>query len=318
MGESLTHPHRKAPAVARTIFDDWIPEEQDSDVIQRIRQMSVVEDVALRVPMGTDTRTIPRSGGVEVEGVGKGQTYGEDVSLNDEVLLTARKMGKAIRIADEDLADSPVAIIQVKQRDWATSYAKYLDNSTLGCTGAENGTTVLFTSVYRAIRTDDPDVGYVANSNYTATGSGGPSYDALSETVNLVENSDYWAEDEVLVLAHPTFRKNFRGIKDDSGRPIFISGREGTPDTLFELPVRWSMGARTSAINTARPGGNPLMIVGNRTMLKLGMRSGPESRMVSGDTGIGFLSDESILKMRSRRGFTIGHPGAFAIMEDTR
>jgi HK97 family phage major capsid protein len=89
--------------VARTIFDDWIPEEQDSDVIKRIRQMSVVEDVALRVPIGADIRAIPRSGGVEVEGIGKGQTYDEDVSLNDEVLLTARKMGKAIRIADEDL-----------------------------------------------------------------------------------------------------------------------------------------------------------------------------------------------------------------------
>ncbi len=77
------------------------------------------------------------------------------------------------------------------------------------------------------------------------------------------------------------------------------------------------MGAKTSAINTARPEGNPLLIVANTQMLKLGVRSGPESRLVSGDTGIGFLSDESILKMRSRRGFTIGTEFAFAILEYT-
>ncbi len=298
-------------------FEDWIPEEWDSQVIQRVRQMSTVEAYALRAPMSTDTRHIPRSGGVEVEGVSKGATYGEDVSLNDEVLLTARKMGKAIRVADEDLADSPVAIINQKQLDWATSYAKFLDNACLGATGAENGTTVLFTSVYRALRTSNTDTGYVANSNYSATGSGGPTYDQLSDTLSLVEDSDYWAEDEIAVLAHPVWRKGLRGIKDNTGRPIFISGLQGTPDTLFEVPVRWSMGAKTSAVDTARPEGNPLLIVANTQMLKLGVRSGPESRLVSGDTGIGFLSDESILKMRSRRGFTIGTEHAFAILEYT-
>ena len=310
--------------MARQTFEDWIPEEWDSAVISRIRQMSVVEAYALRAPMATDTRHIPRSGGVEVEGVGKGGTYGEDVALNDEVLLTARKMGKAIRIADEDLADSPVAIIAQKQADWATSYAKFLDNACLGCTGAENGTTVLFTSVYKALRTTNTDTAYTADDNYTATGSGGPTYDMLSNVVGQVENSDYWAYDEIGVIAHPTFKKGLRGIKDDSARPIFVSGNnqnvpgQGTPDTLFEIPVRWSLGAKTSAVDSQSPGGKPLMIVGNLQMLKLGVRSGPESRVVSGDTGIGFLSDESILKMRSRRGFTIGTERAFAVLEDSR
>lgn len=311
--------------MARNTFEDWIPEEWDtSQVIARIRQMSVVEAWALRATMTTDTRHIPRSGGVEVEGVGKGGTYGEDVSLNDDVLLTARKMGKAIRIADEDLADSPVAIIAQKQLDWGTSYAKFLDNACLAATGAENGTTVLFTSVYKSLRTDNADTSYTADDNYTATGSGGPTYTLLSDTVGKVENSDYWAYDEIAVLAHPTFKKSLRGILDGSQRPIFASGSnqnvpgQGTPDTLFDIPIRWSLGAKTSAVNTQSPAGKPLLIVGNVQMLKLGIRSGPESRVVSGDTGIGFLSDESILKMRSRRGFTVGHEKAFSILEDDR
>jgi HK97 family phage major capsid protein len=318
MGGEPTRTPTEGQHVTRNVFEDWIPEEWDSAVITRIKQMSVVEAYALTATMTTDTRHIPRSGGVEVEGVSKGSPYGEDTSLNDDVLLTARKMGTAIRIADEDLTDSPVAIIAQKQLDWATSYAKFLDNACLGCTGTENGTTVLFTSVYKSLRTTNADTAYTANDNYTATGSGGPTYDLLSDTVGKVETSDYWADDEIAVIAHPTYRKSLRGIKDGNNRPIFITGLAGTPDTLFEIPIRWSLGARTSAVGTQSPAGKPLLIAGNVRMLKLGLRSGPESRLATADSGVGFLTDEALLKMRSRRGFTIGHERAFSILEDTR
>lgn len=305
--------------MARNTFEDWIPEEWDSQVIQRVQQVSVIESEARPYPMATDTRHIPRSAGVDVNGVAKGTAYGEDESVNDDVLLTAKKAGRAIRIADEDLQDSNVAIIEQKRVDWATSWAKYLDNACLAVTAAESGVTVPFTSVYKAIRTTNADTSYTADTNYVATATGGVvSYNNLSALLGKVEVGDYWDESLTLVIAHPSLREKIRNIKDDQNQPIFVRGQggdAGTPDTLFGHRIRWSLGAKTSATAVHNPGGNPLMIVVNREFLAIGKRSGPESRVAGPDTGAAFLTDEALLKMRARRAFALTHEKAAAVLE---
>lgn len=305
--------------MARNTFEDWIPEEWDSQVIQRVQQVSVVESEAREYPMATDTRHIPRSAGVDVNGVAKGSAYGEDESVNDDVLLTAKKAGRAIRIADEDLQDSNVAILEQKRVDWATSWAKYLDNACLAVTAAESGVTVPYTSVYKAIRTTNSDTSYTADANYVASATGGVvSYDNLSAVLGKVEVGDYWEEGLTLVIAHPSLREKLRNIKDDQNQPIFVRGQggdAGTPDTLFGHRIRWSLGARTSATATHAPTGNPLVIVVNRDFLAIGKRSGPESRVAGPDTGAAFLTDEALLKMRARRAFALTHEKAAAVLE---
>jgi hypothetical protein len=64
------------------------------------------------------------------------------------------------------------------------------------------------------------------------------------------------------------------------------------------------------------PQGNELLVfVGNRDLLKLGVRSGPESRLdVSRAHDV---LDDTAVKFRSRRGFQIGHEHAFAVLERT-
>jgi HK97 family phage major capsid protein len=269
--------------------------------------------------MATDTRHIPRSAGVDVNGVAKGSAYDEDTSTNDEVLLTAKKAGRAIRIADEDLQDSNVAIIEQKRVDWATSWAKYLDNACLAVTAAESGVTVPYTSVYKAIRTTNANTGYTADTNYVATATGGVvTYNNLSSLLGKVEVGDYWEEGLTLVIAHPSLREKLRNIKDDQNEPIFVRGQggdSGTPDTLFGHRIRWSLGARTSATAVHNPTGNPLMIVVNREFLAIGKRSGPESRVAGPDTGAAFLTDEALLKMRARRAFALTHEKAAAVLE---
>lgn len=305
--------------MARNTFEDWIPEEWDSQVIQRVNQVSVVESEARPYPMSTDTRHIPRSAGVEVDGVAKGIAYGEDESVNDDVLLTAKKAGRAIRIADEDLQDSNVAIMEQKRVDWATSWAKYLDNACLAVTAAESGVTVPFTSVYKAIRTTNADTDYTADDNYVVSVTGSVvSYDNLSAVLAKVEAGDYWDESMTLVVAHPSLREKLRNVKDDQNRPIFVRGQggdAGTPDTLFGHRIRWSLGAKTSAVATSSPTGNPLLIVVNREFLAIGKRSGPESRVAGPDTGAAFLTDEALLKMRARRAFALTHEKAAAVLE---
>lgn len=301
--------------MARNVFDDWIPEEMGSEVIQRVTQVSVVERWASRAPMNSDTKQVPRSAGVDVEYIPKGILYNEDASSNTDMTLIARKFGKAIRIAEEDVDDSLADLITVKQRDWATSYAKALDNACLGTTAAV-GAGVPFESVYKAIRTTNAETGYTANANYVSAATAtGVTYTLLSQVLRLVENSDYFDLPRMRVIAHPVFRDDFRLVRDTAGNPIFLQGLDGTPDTLFGIPVGWSLGAKTSATMSQAPGGLPLLIVGNMDYARLGIRSGPESVFIDGRAGLGALTDESILKMRARRGFGVGHEAAFAVLE---
>ncbi|KND38475.1 phage major capsid protein [Streptomyces acidiscabies] len=304
--------------MARNTYEDWIPEEWSGPVITRVNQLSAVERLARRIPMATDTKHVPRSAGVGVNFIAKGAAYTEDTSVNDDVLLAALKFGRAIRLADEDLQDtSQVAnIIAVKQNDWATSYAKFIDNATLATSAAGNGTTVPFTSLYYALTQNNSDTGYTANANLTQTGSGGTTYTNLSATLADYEQSDFFDDGNTIVIASPAFKAKFRNVKDDEGRPIFVTGLAGTPDTLFSYPVAWSNGSRLSATATDAPAGNPVLFVGNRDYLFLGIRSGPEYREAAADSGVGFLTDEAVLKMRSRRGFVVAHEKAWACLED--
>lgn len=299
--------------MARNTVEAWIPEEYGSEVIQRITQTSVVEAVANRIPMSSDTRHVPRSAGMGVEVVDKGGAYGEDVSNNDDVLLYAKKFGKVLRIAEEDVDDSLVNILNVKMKDWGISYAKILDNASLAVTAAP-GTGVPFQSLYYLLSQTDNNLGYTGSSNITVAGTGGASYANFSDTIGLVEAGDYYDPGTMLAIAHPTFKKSLRGILDGQQRPIFIEGLAGTPDTIFGVPIKWSLGARTSATATSAPTGRPIMAFVSTDLMHLGIRSGPESVFIDGRDGTSALTDESLLKMRARRGFVYGHPAGAAIL----
>lgn len=307
--------------MARNTYEAWIPEEFGGTVVTRVQQLSAVEALARREPMASNAKSIPRSAGVGVELIDKGAAYGEDESSNDDITLTAKKFGKAIRIADEDMEDVPENIIELKKKDWATSYAKFIDNATLGTT-ATVGTGVPFTSVYRAVTSTD--LGGTANTNHVSA-EDAVTYDQLSSVFALVETGDYFDESDTVVIAHPYFRQSLRGIKDSQLRPVFVEGLAGTPSTLFGLQVRWSLGAKTSATATSAnaalgttkgSAGNPLIVVGPASHLILGVRSGPESFLSDPHSGgPGQLTDEWILNMRARRGFGLGHRDAFAVLE---
>jgi HK97 family phage major capsid protein len=303
--------------MARNTFEPWIPEEYGSEVITRITQTSAVEALASRIPMGSDTRHTPRSAGMGVDFVDKGSAYGEDTSLNDEVILYAKKLGKVIRIAEEDINDSLANILSTKMRDWGISYAKILDNACLGVTAA-TGTGVPFTSLYYLLNTTDATLNYTGGANITiAATAGNVQYDEFNTAVSLLEAGDYYDPSTTLAIAHPTFKKALRGVKDSVGEPIFVQGQgadSGTPDTIFGVPIRWSLGAKTSATATSAPTGRPLMCFVSTDLMLLGVRSGPESVFIDGRDGTSALTDESLLKMRARRGWAYGHPAGASIL----
>jgi HK97 family phage major capsid protein len=301
--------------VARNTMEAWIPEEwETSRVIQSITQISAVEALAARIPMASDTKHVPRTAGMGVDVVDKGSAYGEDTSLNDEVLLTAKKFGKAARIAEEDIDDSVANVIEAKMMGWGKSYAKILDNASLAVSAAP-GVGVPFQSVYNLLNTTDATLGYTGGANITtASVSGAPTYDEFSTAIGTVETGDYFDAGSMVAIAHTAFRKMLRGVKDDNHDPIFVKGTDGTPDTIFNVPIRWSLGAKVSATATSAPTGRPIMAFVNPELMLLGIRSGPESVFIDGRDGLSALTDESILKMRARRGWAYGHPNGAAIL----
>jgi len=257
--------------------------------------------------------------------VAKGGVYTEDTTANDDVVLRVQKFGKAIRIAEEDINDSLADIVSTKQHDWATSYAKTLDNACLAVTAAKATSGCAFDSLYYLLTQTDAASGYTANANITQSATGAPAvtYANLSAVASVYEGSDFFDEAASVVIAHPKYKALLRGVVDGNGRPIFQESTTGIPgggtggvvDSLFGYPVKWSLGAKTSAAPIQNPAGNPLLIIGNPMYLLLGVRSGPESVFIDGRNGLGALTDESILKMRSRRAFACGNENAFSIFE---
>lgn len=312
--------------MARNTMEAWLRDEQGSDVIRRIEYYSVAESRFRSIPMSGATKTEPRMADMSVAVVAKGAAYGEDTATNDEVLLTAIKFGSALRIAEEDIDDQIANVIEAKKLSWASSFGVLFDNAVLGTSAAANGGTVPFTSIYRAIVSADAAVGYTANANY-ASAVAALTYDGLSDLASKIEGSGYGAPGNVFV-AHPVFKGAIRKLKDSQGRPIFEpSPREGSPDTLFGYPVLWSQGAVVSATATASQAatlvgagvkgtaGNPLILFGNPDFALVGKRSGVESVVIDGRDGLSALTDETILKVRARRAFTLGNVKAWAALE---
>lgn len=300
--------------MARDTFENWIPEEYTGTPLTTIRTNSAIVANARHIPMSSDTKKVPRAGGVDPAIIAKGDAYPERVNVNDNVILDAVKVGAAIRIAEEDIDDSFVNILDTEKNEYAKNHAVFLDNAAIGTTAAGNGSTVPFDSVYYEVSTADTAVGYVAGANLTKT-AGAVTYDKLSAVLAILEGGNYFGN--LVVIAHPFFKSALRGIKDTQGNPIFVQGLAGTPDTIFGYNVVWSQGAKTNATASANPTGNPLLVVANSDFLLMGDRTTLETFFIDPRTGLAALTDEALLKFRQRVAFRVGNPNAVAVLEVT-
>lgn len=292
-----------------TEANGWIAEEHDSAVVQEVNAQSAIEQVARRVSMSTDAKSVPRLIGDEPDVIAEGGTYTEAAATFDDVTLLAKKFGNMYHISEEDVQDSFVDSLNAFKQDFARGFAVKFDNACLGVTAASNGTTIPFTSVYREVSQ------YNSASNLIQT-AGAVVLDDLSSGLGLIEGSRYWSDNDTVIIAHPSLRGSLRVMKDGSNNLVqqYIDPLGRTRDQIFGYDVVWSFGARTHATATSTPTGNPLAIFGSRRLLLNGVRSGPES-MVSRDAK--FDTDGVLLKCRARRGFAVAKPEAFAIVEVT-
>lgn len=305
----------------------WIPVGTDPNVITQVQQNSFIETFGVGVPMTTRTKWTPRSGGVKMAraAAGAGGYTKDTSSVQDSVLLTADKFGVVCDLEEEDLQDTASNIVEALTQGAAASYARLIDNVSIGITASKSTSGWFFDSLYFLLTQADANTGYTANANLVQSATaGGPTYADFSKALGKIESSAKWYDPaNVVIGAHPTFRSKLRGVLDSANRPIFLessagqsAGAYGVGDTLFGYPLRWSSGLATSAAGDESPTGNPLMVFANRNLIKRGDRSPLEAKYADADTsGYGFDSDVAGLKFRARKAFTPGALPGFAILE---
>lgn len=304
----------------------WIPVGTDPNVIEQVKQNSFIETFGVGVPMTTRTKWTPRSGGVKMAraAAGAGGYTKDTTSIQDSVLLTADKFGVVVDLEEEDLQDTASNVVEALTAGAAASYARLIDNVSIGVTAAHGTSGWNFDSLFYMLTQNDTATGYLANTNIvTAATAGNPTYFEFSNALGKMEASAKWYDpSNVVIGAHPLYRRMLRGVVDTQNRPIFLEssagqsgGAYGVGDSLFGYPLRWSSGLAKSAIGEELPAGPPLMVFGNRNLIKRGDRGMLEAKYADSDTsGYGFDSDVAGLKFRARKSFVPGALPGFSIL----
>ncbi len=328
------------PVGAIDNFEAWIYDENDARVIQKNLQTSAVELVGRPEPMGAAVKRVPRGGGFTVAAVAKGGTYAVGTTSNDDIELVARKVGGSEQISDEDLNDPKVDVLLPLRRAAATALATFFDNACLGTSAAGNGTTVLYDSVLRAVRTNgdassiessytaDDNYATATKTNFVATLSGATTgYGLLSDWLAKYEESEFFDEENSFVVAHPKLKNLLRNVKDGQGNPMLVplgTVNDRPSYGILGYQTIWSRGARVTAVSTQNPTtGNPLLIIGNREHLIRGdaqlqpwiPASAPGFAFQTSANGAGFDNDTGKMKAAIRRGFKVGIRPAFSVLE---
>lgn len=317
--------------MARNVLDGtgWLVEQRDSNVVKAFRRTSVVEAEFRTITMTANTVEIPRIEDMDVEFIAKGAAYPEDQSSADTMTISAKKIGGVLRIAEEDVEDDKLAnYVDEKKTSAGSSFAKKVDNAALGTSAAASGVIVPFTSVYRALTTADATTGYTANANHVpmTVAQSADIDDYISTALGLLEDGDYFNEDDLVWVASPRFRKMIRDLKDTTGRRLFVNdivnGR--AVPRLFDIPLRFTRGATVTATPATNPttgtgvkgtAGNALLFLVQKNAAVFGRRKAFESVYIPGRDGLSALTDEDILKVRARIASGVTIPGAHAVIE---
>ena len=285
-----------------TVSNGWIPVDYASDVLLKDVRTSVVEQVARIERMTTDQRKVLRFNDAGVDVVPEGALIPLNDPDLDHVILDAQKFANRFATSSEDAEDSIVDFFNTSKRTWLSNFAVKLDNAVLGTSGAANGTTRPFDSVYQT----------VGAGGRTAT-AGALTYEHLVDAFGEMEDND---KGELVAIASPALKMALRSLKDEDGNFVVDPDSrlgEGVP-TIFGHELYFSKGARVSTTATDNPTGNPLLVVTNKSNFILGVRSGPEAK-VSAEAQ--WENDNIELKMRARRAFVLAEADAARVIELT-
>lgn len=304
-------------------FSAWQPIEWDNQVVQREVQESAIYATARQMPMGSNLMEIPR---FTKSMVGGGSQLTEDTNNGDTIPMYSYQYNGKDTLDEAQTEDSVANEVEAVTYEWLNSYHMSYDNACLGVSAVRSGTATAYqpyNSVYYAVTHADSDVGYVANTNYTKTGSGGLTYDFANTALGKVEGTKFWNPLNGCIYIHPTLKQAIRGIKDGQQRPIFVESTAGVAGggtvpryTLFGVEAYFTFGAVVSNDFTSFQNdiyGNPLIVFANRKHVVRGPRIEPQAQYINANININAL--EHTMQFRARQGFCATVPQAFSVLE---
>lgn len=301
-------------------FSAWTPIIWTDEVAQREVQGSAIIQYGRPRPMTSNQMEIPRFVNADVGG---GSQLVEDTNAGDVVDMFSYQYNGKFTLDEAQVEDNPANEVESVSYEWLNSLHVSYDNACLGVSANRSATATNYQpykSAYYVVRNNDTDMGYVADTNYTKTGSGGLTYDYANTGLGLVEATKFWNPMNAIAIMHPTLKRSIRGIKDSQGRPIFVESSNGTAGggvgpqyELFGIPVAFSFGAQVSSSFKMTSVGNPLIIFASRRHMRYGPRIEPQAKFISADINANAL--EHTLQTRARLGFCATVPQAFSVVE---
>jgi hypothetical protein len=301
-------------------FSSWVPLPIDGEYVGTSGNPSAIMATASVQTMTSNALAVPRLVGADVGG---GSALTEDTNDGDTVTMYDYLFNGKHTFDEAQVEDSVADEIKAANAAWQKKFFIAYDNAAIGVTGARSATASdkrPYTSIYKAVRTNDAGVGYTADANYTAATSA--NYTVLSNTLGKLENTEFWSEDETVALIHPGLRDAVRNIMGTDGRPIFVESTNGTAGggarvsySLFGHRAYFTHGAITSTSFARAVTGNKLVVFVNAGSMRRGDRVPPQARFIP--AAINPTALEHTVQHRARQGFVLTVPQAASVVEIT-
>lgn len=323
----------------------WIIEDYASGLITRFQNVSAWEAASSRTEtLRVDSKQIAISADASVEVTQKGQTYNLDTGGGTTVQLDAAKLTHASSYDEEDRSDAAAwqDITNNKKQMATSNLALLYDNGALAVTGAQsiNSKTAPFESAYHAVTNYNGGSNLLTLSVAAFTTSSKALNDVLSNAQDLYEDSP-WASEDMVWIMSTAFKKYLRSMDatGKNGVNWYVPPLGGEPRDVRAghqpilrgevggVSAYFSRAARLSAAMTYQPTvgvgakgslGNAIAMLAPASMICVGNRDPLRSQFLdslSGNGGIGALSDTDYLKMRVRKAARLLVPAAAVMIE---
>lgn len=266
-----------------------VPTEIASDVIKNIINQASILKVAKRVPMASDTKTLPKlTNSGSASWVGEGERIGTTIPEFDYPQLKAKKLAVIIPVTREKVNDTTINVFGELQSAMADAFATAIDNA---CIWGIN--TPFATSLYTSMPT--------GNKIAYAT----PITTAMSTIMGFVEENGYNCSNVLMGLSS---KKEIRDIVNDAKYKDAIS-MGSIYNTPLEYVRDWD--------NT-----KGIAITGDFSKAIIGTREGMEYEILreatieSNGKTIYLAQDDMVaIKATIRIGFLVAEPKAFSLLE---
>lgn len=189
------------------------------------------------------------------EGAAKGATGAEFA----EVTLDIKKIAAIVMYTEELLEDAREDPTRLVNADVRAAFADLIDAHALGRT-ASGVVTGQFNSELSET-TQEVELGTAGDALAVA----------ISTAINTIQQNGYTADGIILANDAGLHLRNARGPGDNAATPLYTDGFSAAPNSLYELPIRYSTNLQT--IGGATAADRVVGIVGDFTHAILGIRN---------------------------------------------